>query len=521
LGTLKAGRIERGSHYNHAVPTRLPPSLDDVRDLEILVRAHHPVIVLEADEASRASTLVQWVADRLGLTFYSYRPDHGLHRPDTPAFKAEGSKDPGKCLDFVLQQDTENLYFLNGFASRLDDESIQSQLLLVADKLFEHRGAVFIPCTEAQVPAELQRFVSTFRLSTPSPEQYYAFVKQVLEEVHHRTPLRVKLSSHDVTQLLQQLRGLTLFEVKKVLTKIVIEDHEFTAEDIPKIAQAKKQVVERSGVLEYFSAQERMTEIAGLNNLKSWLGKRKVAFTDPEGAKRFGLTPPRGILLLGVQGCGKSLCAKAIASEWGLPLIRLDPSTLYNKYFGESEKNLKRATRTADQLAPIVLWIDEMEKAFAQGEQGDDSGTSARIFGTFLHWMQEKQPGVFVIATCNDITKLPPELVRKGRFDEIFFVDLPSAEVRSSILAVHLARRGRDASRYDLQRLAELSDGFSGAELEQVVLSSLYTAFAGHSDLTQEHLEQEIERTVPLSVTAAEKIHKLRAWSVGRTVPAD
>lgn len=508
-------------HYNRYVPTRLPPSLDDVRDLEILVRAHHPVIVLEADEASRASTLVQWVADRLGLTFFSYRADHGLQRPDLPAFSAEGTKDPLKCLDFVLQGHTENLFFLNGFAGRLDDEAIQSKLLLIAERLFEHRGAVFIPCTEAQVPAELRHVVSTFRLSTPSPEQYYAVVKQVLEDVHARMPLRVKLSSSEVGRLLHQLRGLTLFEVKKVLTKIVVEDHEFTADDIPKIAEAKKQIVERSGVLEYFSAQERMTEIAGLTNLKSWLGKRKIAFTDPDSAKRFGLSPPRGILLLGVQGCGKSLCAKAIASEWGLPLVRLDPSSLYNKFFGESEKNLKRATRTAEQLAPVVLWIDEMEKAFAQGEQGDDSGTSARIFGSFLHWMQEKAPGVFVIATCNDITKLPPELMRKGRFDEIFFVDLPSAEIRAAILSVHLTRRQRDPEHFDLARLAELTEGFSGAELEQVVLSALYTAFAGRSDLTQAHLEQEIERTVPLSETAAEKIETLRAWSVGRTVPAD
>jgi SpoVK/Ycf46/Vps4 family AAA+-type ATPase len=502
------------------VPTRLPPSLDDVRDLEILVRAHHPVILLEADEAARASTLVQWVADRLGLTFFSYRADLGLQRPDLPSFSAEGTKDPLKCLDFVLNGHSENLYFLNGFANRLDDEAIQTKLLLVADRLFEHRGAVFIPCNETQVPAELQRVVSTFRLSSPSPEQYYGFVKQVLEDMHARRPLRVKLSSQDVGRLLHQLRGLTLFEVKKVLTKIVVEDHEFTAEDIPKIAEAKKQIVERSGVLEYFSTQERMTEIAGLSNLKSWLGKRKVAFSDPDAAKRFGLAPPRGILLLGVQGCGKSLCAKAIASEWGLPLVRLDPSSLYNKYFGESEKNLKRATRTAEQLAPVVLWIDEMEKAFAQGGQ-DDSGTSTRIFGSFLHWMQEKEPGVFVIATCNDITKLPPELVRKGRFDEIFFVDLPSAEIRASILEVHLTRRNRAPERFDLAQLAALTEGFSGAELEQVVLSSLYTAFASQSDLTQEHLEHEIERTVPLSETAAEKIEALRAWSVGRTVPAD
>jgi SpoVK/Ycf46/Vps4 family AAA+-type ATPase len=362
--------------------------------------------------------------------------------------------------------------------------------------------------------------VSTFHLSSPSDEQYYTFVREVLEEMHARTPLRVKLASDEVSRLLQQLRGLTLFEVKKVITKVVVEDGEFNAADIPRIAEAKKEIVRRSGVLEYFTANEHMADVAGLGTLKAWLGKRKVAFSEPRRARSFGLTPPRGILLLGVQGCGKSMCAKAIAAEWGLPLIRLDPSSLYNKYFGESEKNLKRATRTAEQLAPIVLWIDEMEKAFAQGEGGDDNGTTARIFGSFLTWMQEKKPGVFVVATCNDIEKLPPELVRKGRFDEIFFVDLPSAEVRRSIFAVHLTRRGRDPSRFDLDALAAQSEGFSGAELEQVVLAALYTAFAERGDLSQALLEHEIARTVPLSRTAAEKIGRLRAWAQGRTVPA-
>jgi hypothetical protein len=420
----------------------------------------------------------------------------------------------------VLQSHTENLYFLKGLSTRLEDEGVQHKLLAIAERMFERRGAVFIPCTEASVPAPLQRVVSTFRLSSPSPEQYYSLVRRVLEELHARTPLRVKLSGEEVNRLLQQLRGLTLFEVQKVLTKIVVEDHSFTAADIPRIAEAKKEIVERSGVLEYFATEERMAEIAGLSTLKSWLTKRKAAFTDPARAKQFGLVPPSGILLLGVQGCGKSMCAKAIASEWGLPLIRLDPSTLYSKYFGETEKNLKRATRTAEQLAPIVLWIDEMEKAFAQSD-GDDSGTTARIFGSFLHWMQEKQPGVFVVATCNDIEKLPPELVRKGRFDEIFFVDLPSTEVRSAILAVHLKRRSRDPARFDLATLAARTEGFSGAELEQVVLSALYTAFADKTELDDAHLLQEIGQTVPLSQTAAEKISTLRTWAQGRTVPAE
>jgi SpoVK/Ycf46/Vps4 family AAA+-type ATPase len=332
-------------------------------------------------------------------------------------------------------------------------------------------------------------------------------------------PVRVRLSGEEVARLLSQLQGLTLFEVKKVLTKTIVEDGEFTAEDIAHIAEAKKEIVARSGVLEYWSASESMMQVAGLDQLKAWLAKRKLAFTKPLQAKKFGLGAPRGVLLLGVQGCGKSMCAKAIAQEWGLPLIRLDPSNLYNKFFGESEKNLKRATRTAERLAPIVLWIDEMEKAFTQG--GDnDSGTSSRIFGTFLSWMQDKKEGVFVVATSNDVTRLPPELLRKGRFDEIFFVDLPTLAVRKAILGVHLSRRERDPTRFALDELAARMDGFSGAEIEQVVLSALYTAFSAGEELANTHLLAEIASTVPLSVTAAEKITELRSWAEKRTVPA-
>jgi SpoVK/Ycf46/Vps4 family AAA+-type ATPase len=256
--------------------------------------------------------------------------------------------------------------------------------------------------------------------------------------------------------------------------------------------------------------------------LKSWLGKRKLAFAEPAKAKTFGLTPPKGILLAGVQGCGKSMCAKAIAREWGLPLIRLDPSSLYNKYFGESEKNLKRAISTAEAMAPIVLWIDEMEKAFAHGSGGaDDSGTSMRIFGTFLTWMQDKREGVFVVATCNDVERLPPELVRKGRFDEIFFVDLPTEQARCEILSVHLKRRSRDPAVLDVPDLAARMHGFSGAEIEQVVLSALYSAFAHGTELSHDLIADEISRTVPLYATAREKIQALRAWAAGRAVAAD
>jgi len=499
---------------------RAPISLEDVRDLELLIRANHPLIVLETEESERVEPLTHWVAGELGLPLHAWAPDRGLFRPDLPSFAVEGSAEPLKCLDYLLQGKSESLYYLDGFISKLQDEMVVHKLCEVAQRFSDNRSAVLMTAAVVDLPAPLQRLATNLRLSAPSAQQYYDFLRELLADLRRRMPVRVKLSGEEVAQLLAQLQGLTMFEVKKVLTKVIVEDGSFTAEDIPRIAEAKKQIIERSGVLEYFAADERMAEVAGLHNLKDWLAKRKAAFTEPIRAKKFGLTPPRGVLLIGVQGCGKSMCAKAIAKEWGLPLIRLDPSSLYNKFFGESEKNLKRATRTAEAMAPIVLWIDEMEKAFAQGGK-EDSGTTARIFATFLSWMQEKKASVFVVATCNDISKLPPELVRKGRFDEIFFVDLPDAAARKAIFSVHLSRRARDPSAFDLDALAAQTDGFSGAELEQVVVSALYSAFAKGPELTTDDLAFEVARTVPLSTTMSERIEALRAWAKTRAVPAD
>ena len=254
--------------------------------------------------------------------------------------------------------------------------------------------------------------------------------------------------------------------------------------------------------------------------LKSWLAKRRAVVHDPQRAASFGLGFPRGVLLLGVPGCGKSLCAKAIASEWGLPLLKLDPGNLYDKYIGDSEKNFKRAMRTAERMAPIVLWIDELEKAFSSS--GDnDGGVSKRVFGTFLSWLQERKGDVFVAATSNDIAKLPPEFIRKGRFDEIFFVDLPRSEARAEIFRIHLRRRTQDPKQFDTTALAAATDGFSGAEIEQVVVGALYSVFAEGNPLDTAGLLREVRATRPLSGTMHERISELREWASTRTVSAE
>ena len=504
-------------------PELLPPSLEEISDFEILIRANHPLIVLESDEPERGEALIRWVADRLSIAYAQWQPSAGLRRGDLASFSVERSESLSVCLEYITNTPGECLYHLAGVTQdMLQDPSVLHRAVEAAQRLFQDRSAIVIPSLGLTIPPELARVVTVLRLGTPTRDQYYSFVKMVLRDLHSKMPVEVRLSAEDIARLLNQLSGLTFFEVKKVLTKIFVEDRGFSAAAIARVAEAKREIIERSGVLEYFSAEEAIADVAGLRALKGWLAKRKLAFSEPQRARSFGLTPPKGVLLVGVQGCGKSMCAKAIAREWGLPLIRLDPSSLYNKYFGESEKNLRRAIHTAEAMAPIVLWIDEMEKAFSHGSAGaDDSGTSLRIFGTFLSWMQDKKEGVFVVATCNDIERLPPELLRKGRFDEMFFVDLPSAEARREILSVHLRRRGRDPARFDLDALAARMENFSGAEIEQSVLAALYGAFARGAELDSAGILEEVARTVPLATTAREKIDALRHWSLGRAVPAD
>jgi SpoVK/Ycf46/Vps4 family AAA+-type ATPase len=266
--------------------------------------------------------------------------------------------------------------------------------------------------------------------------------------------------------------------------------------------------------------EETLAEVADLTGLKAWLAKRTLFITSPEKAGQFGLSFPKGLLLVGVPGCGKSLCAKAVAMEWKLPLLKLDTSRLYNKYIGESEKNFRRAMDAAERLAPCVLFIDELEKAFAGGGS-EDGGVSQRVLGTFLAWMQERKADVFTVATANDVTRLPPEFLRKGRFDEVFFVDLPDAEARKAILAVHLKKRSQDVAAFDLDALVAVTDGFSGAEIEQAVVAALYTAFAGNRTLTSDLLLAEIASTQPLSRTMAERVDAIREWAAGRTVSAN
>jgi len=384
---------------------------------------------------------------------------------------------------------------------------------------FNHRGTVIVAGASLTLPADLEPLVSIIELPQPTLEEYYDYVRAVLTEIATFRAVKIDLDSRGVSELLQGLSGLSFFDVRRIITRAVVDDGRLSREDLPLVIDAKKRILERSGVLEFHPHDRTMADVAGLENLKSWLRKRHRAFTDASAAKRFGLEPPKGLLLLGVQGCGKSLTAKAIANEWQLPLVRLDPGTLFTKYLGESERNFRKAVSVAESLAPVVLWIDEIEKALAQGDS--DGGTSQRIFGSFLHWMAEKKKNVFVIATANDISRLPAEVLRKGRFDEIFFLDLPDVGARRAVLDVHLRRRRRDPATFDLAAIADATEGFSGAELEQLIVAGLYASFAEGVELDTAELLREAAATRPLSVTMSESITQLRAWAKDRAVLAD
>jgi len=314
----------------------------------------------------------------------------------------------------------------------------------------------------------------------------------------------------------RNLAGLTATDARRLARKAINDNGAITESDIPEVMRAKYELLGRDSPLSFEHETAQFAEIGGMHRLRQWLEVRKSFFRDDPPAN---LDPPRGVLLLGVQGCGKSLTAKAAAGVFGVSLLRLDFRVLYSKYYGETERNLRKALETAEVMAPCVLWRDEIEQGLAVGD--DDNGLSRRVLGTLLTWMAERKKPVFIVATANEITRLPPEMVRKGRFDEIFFIDLPSLSNRRDILTIHLRKRCLDPAQLDLDELAKAADGFSGSEIEQAIVSAMYTAHAQERELTEADLLTEIRQTRPLSVLMSERVEELRQWAAERTVPCD
>jgi len=506
----------------------LPPSktsavagaLDAKRDqLCLLINSRSPIIAVESNEEQRFLALLGRVADRLAVPLYTWSITTGLARAGGAALY--NSDQPDQALANIGTIQGDAIFLLKDFARYCDNDKISRKLRDLADGFRTARRSVILLAATLTLPPELQADAAEFSLGLPSAEELFAGVKATISELSVSHALANALDLSGLAQVARNLTGLPEDEALRILRQCALQRGRVDAMLVEQVAEAKRQTLRSEGLLENVKRDASFSDVAGLQRLREWVAKRKSAWT-AEG-QRFGLVPPKGILIMGVQGCGKSLAARAVAGEWSYDLVRLDAGALYDKFVGESEKRLRKALELAQKLAPVVLWIDEIEKAFASaGATGDaDAGLSQRLLATLLTWMQDREAGVFLAATSNNITVLPPEMLRKGRFDEIFFVDLPDTRNRAALFALHLKKRGRDATAFDTAKLAEASEGFSGAEIEQAIVSGLYTAFGQKQQLSTEILLNEIKSTQPLSVTRAEEITAIREWAKGRAVPAD
>ncbi|MDH7570640.1 MAG: AAA family ATPase [Armatimonadota bacterium] len=449
---------------------------------------------------------------------YSWTETEGLVNVATPDHRDPSTRDPLRVLDAVLSEMHHAVFVLKDYHCFLREHEVIRRLRDCVALL--KRGSVnrtIILLSPVMVlPQELEKDITVVDFPLPSTEERAAILRAVEESLQRQGRAKVNLDRGARERLLSAAQGLTASEMENALARAVIARQALDADTIPLILSEKKQIIRKSGVLEYFAPEEEFADIGGLDALKAWLRKRSDAFS--ERARAFGLPEPKGVLLVGVQGCGKSLSAKALAALWRLPLLRMDVGRLFSGLVGASEENLRKAIRVAESLSPAILWIDELEKGFAgvASSNVSDAGTAARVFGTFITWLQEKKAPVFVVATANDVTQLPPEMVRQGRFDEVFFVDLPDREERRQILAIHLRKRNRRPADFDLDRLADASEGFSGAELEQAVVAGLYDAFGEGRPLSTEDIAANLRETVPLSQMMSEQVNALRRWAQTR-----
>jgi AAA+ superfamily predicted ATPase len=497
-------------------PTAKPDQHDELR---LLVNSRHPIITVQTAEEDRLGKMLLQVAVELAVPLYEWSVTTGLSKyGGAPIYNTE---QPDQALVNIPLLPGDAIFWLKDFARYCDNDKICRRLRDLAEKFAAMRRALVISAPSLELPAEIACEAVPFEFALPSTDELLQMVKIVLADLNLNQRIPVSLDIQAMGQVARNLAGLGTAEATRALRMCVLSRGSADATLLDAVLDAKRQSLRSEGLIETVRRDASFADIAGLAHLREWIAKRKSALT-PEG-QRFGLVPPKGILITGVQGCGKSLAARAVAGEWGFELARLDAGALYDKYVGESEKRLHKALDLAQQLAPMVLWIDEIEKAFASaGTSGDaDAGLSQRLLATLLTWMQDRPGGVFLAATSNNITALPPEMMRKGRFDEIFFVDLPSAQVRAALFQLHLKKRGREAAGFDLPKLAAASEGFSGAEIEQVIIAALYTAFDKKQQLTTEILLAEIRSTQPLSVTRAEEVQSIREWAKTRTVPAD
>ena len=506
--------------------TSAVPALSRAEELDLLIRAKYPLLYVIAWEERRIEQLLRQVAAQRRKALYGWTITDGLH-PLDGSLRPESddlTRDPLQALEEVAASREAAIFVLKDFHPYLDAYHPHPQRAVIVRKLRdilnrlkESRKTLVMLSPLLHAPPELEKDITVLDYALPTGGELAASLERVVRSAQELGGIRLRLTPEEREKILNAARGLTCTEAENAFAKSLVLRR---ALDAGVIIAEKKQIIRRSQVLEYFDAQEDLSLVGGMALLKEWLAKRALAFS--ERARQFGLPEPKGLLLLGVQGAGKSLVAKAIARQWQLPLLRLDLGRVFSQMVGSSEQNMRNALRLAESVAPCILWLDELDKGLSglASSHLSDAGTSARVFGSFLTWMQEKTAPVFVVATANDIATLPPEALRKGRFDEIFFLDLPNRAEREEIFGIHLAKRGRAPRRFDVETLARRSEGHSGAEIEQAVISGLYDAFEAGRDLSTEDILRALEETVPLSRTMEARITALRRWARTHARPA-
>ncbi len=488
--------------------------MDNTADLRVLLASHHPLIIVTTRDETRFMSIVRRTAAEVELPVWTWSAARGLARDglDSQYMTA----DPRRALDWVDALDSPGVYVFADAHAALEDPVVVRQVKELAQKPIPGRTLVLTGPAPV-IPPELAGLALPWTLRPPSAAELETLVVRTMRDLTRRG-IPCDLDEDGIAELASTLRGVSLGDAERLVQRAALGDRSLSAADLPALRAAKAELLNLDGVLELVESNVgTLDEVGGLDGVKQWLERRRLALQSEAAPP--GLDPPRGFLLTGIPGCGKSLVAKSLARSWALPLIRLDPARLYGKYVGESESRLGSALAAVDAMAPVVLWIDEIEKGFAAGGSGD-GGVSRRLLGTFLHWMQERDERVFMVATANEVAALPPELLRKGRFDEVFFVDLPGAEARRAIFALHLERRGLDPDAFDLESLASAADGYSGAEIEAAVVGAQYRALAARRPLATADVAAELGATRPLSVTRAEDVAALRAWADGRALAA-
>ena len=495
---------------------------DPKRELEMLLASRFSLIVIESREEARVLQLVREASLKAGRgrgwAIFQWTVTEGLRRVDVDLGGSQKTvSDPAQLLRHLKATPTAGIYVLLDFHPYLSDPMNVRMIKDIAQGYDKVPRTIVLMSHEVTVPQELEHLAARVTLGAPTRNERLMVITRVAQEWASANGGRtVKIDQQALDHLIDNLAGLEAPDTERLARQAIFNDGALTMADIPSVLAAKYQLLNRGGTLSYEPDTAKFADVGGLARLRQWITSRKPAFdgTAPE------LDPPKGVMLLGVQGCGKSLAARAAAGIFGVPLLRLDFAGLYSKWQGESEKNLRESLRAAEGLAPCVLWVDELEKALAGGGEGD-GGVSRRVLGTFLTWLAEQRAHIFVVATANDIQALPPELVRKGRFDEIFFVDLPSRAARADILAIHARKRGVKLSPEELTVLATQSEGFSGAELEQGIVAALYAAHSTKQPMCAALILHELRATQPLSIVMSEQVASLRAWAHERTVPAD